>query len=264
MSPRLLPDGKAQAIALLPTPLRGGRFSRRRPGWIITQRGNLSEKIFNGVSPRASLGDQEGIAGWLSMRIDKPSVMVVAVDTKNELYGYTQQEIAEKHLLPYVTLIFKPWKEGTEYKDGNWIFRNQFYVPLIYIDSHITAQLQAEEGAEPTVPSNLRVYAYAVDTTAWKINSTTMGAAIITSKSDPKQTRTSPDFEAYYSKESGTYGTKVSSPTLMVVVTDPVNQPLRLFETGGRPRRRARDLPDRLPHMAPGIPLCRGGLARGQ
>ena len=39
---------------------------------------------------------------------------------------------------------------------------------------------------------------------------------------------------------------------------------LRLFEAGGRPRRRARDLPDRLPHMAPGIPLCRGGLACGQ
>ena len=40
----------------------------------------------------------------------------------------------------------------------------------------------------------------------------------------PSRRGPAPDFEAYYSKESGTYGMKVSSPTLMVVVTDPVNQ----------------------------------------
>jgi len=152
-------------------------------------------------------------------------VMVVAVDTKNELYGYTQQEVPENTPKIYVTLIFKRWKQGYSYKDGKWLMFNDSYTPPIYIDSQVTAQLQAEEGAEPTVPSNLRVYAYAVDTTAWKINSYNDAAQrIITSKSDPKQTRTSPDFEAYYSKESGTYGMKVSSPTLMVVVTDPVNQ----------------------------------------
>ena len=118
------------------------------------------------------------------------------------------------------------------------------------------------------MPSNLRVYAYAVDTTAWKINSYNDAAQrIITSKSDPKQTRTSPDFEAYYSKESGTYGMKVSSPTLMVVVTDPVNQlyaysqqEVEIVEGGQR------KLPSgRFPPVEAGIPLCRGGrLARGQ
>ena len=144
---------------------------------------------------------QEGIAGWLSMRIDKPSVMVVAVDTEHRIYGYTQQEIAENFPKLYVSVVFKPWKEGTEYKDGNWIFRNQFYVPPTYLDCYIVPSVQAEEGGETTEPSKLKAYAYAVDTTAWRI----------------------PNFTSS-KEESGAYGMEVSSPTLMVVVVDQTNE----------------------------------------
>ena len=65
----------------------------------------------------------------------------------------TQQEIAENFPKLYVSVVFKPWKEGTEYKDGNWIFRNQFYVPPTYLDCYIAPSVQAEEGGDTTEPS---------------------------------------------------------------------------------------------------------------
>lgn len=124
----------------------------------------------------------------------------------------------------YVSVVFKPWKEGTEYKDGNWIFRNQFYVPPTYLDCYIAPSVQAEEGGETTEPSKLKAYAYAVDTTAWRIASYIDAAAgVITSKNDPSQTRSNPNFTAS-KEESGAYGMEVSSPTLMVVVVDQTNE----------------------------------------
>ena len=220
---QILADAKLYAFAADTSSWEVASYKDALAG-VISQRGNRNEKISTPLATGEPY-EQEGVEGLLQMSFDRSSVMVVAVDTKNELYGYTQQEVPENTPKIYVTLIFKRWKQGYSYKDGKWLMFNDSYTPPIYIDSHVTAQLQAEEGAEPTVPSNLRVYAYAVDTTAWKINSYNDAAQrIITSKSDPKQTRTSPDFEAYYSKESVTYGMKVSSPTLMVVVTDPVNQ----------------------------------------
>ena len=44
-------------------------------------------------------------------------------------------------------------------------------------------------------------------------------AGVITSKNDPSQTRSNPNFTAS-KEESGAYGMEVSSPTLMVVVVD--------------------------------------------
>ena len=172
---------------------------------------------------------QEGTTGWVRMSLPMAERrMILAVDTEHRLYAYTEQELVETLPSLYVTLIFKTWKEGTSYKDGNWCFFNEFYTPPQRLDTYVRPLLQSAEDAAAAPfedPGNLKVNAYAVDTTAWKINSYNDAAQrIITSKSDPKQTRTSPDFEAYYSKESGTYGMKVSSPTLMVVVTDPVNQ----------------------------------------
>ncbi len=231
----------------------------------ISQRGNRNEKISTPLATGEPY-QQEGVEGLLQMSFDKSSVMVVAVDTKNKLYGYTQQEVPENTPKIYVTLIFKRWKQGEFYKDGKWDMFNDFYTPPIYIDSHVTAQLQAEEGAEPTVPSNLRVYAYAVDTTAWKINSYNDAAQrIITSKSDPKLT---PRLRSllfqrvgnlrYEGQQSDADGGR-----------DRSHQPaLCLLAAGGRDRRGrpARKLPSgRFPYVETGIPLRRGGrLARGQ
>lgn len=190
---------------------------------VISRRDMPAERL---ASPLATAEpyEQEGATGWLRMVLEKPQVMVVAVDTQHKIYGYTQQEIPENFPKLYVSVVFKPWKEGKEYKDGNWIFRNQFYEPPTYLDCYIAPSVQAEEGGEVTEPVKLKAYAFAADTTAWRIASYSDAAAgVITSKTDPEQTRSNPNFTAY-KEESGNYGMEVSSPTLMVVVVDQTNE----------------------------------------
>lgn len=190
---------------------------------VISRRDMPAERL---ASPLATAEpyEQEGATGWLRMVLEKPQVMVVAVDTQHKIYGYTQQEIPENFPKLYVSVVFKPWKEGKEYKDGNWIFRNQFYEPPTYLDCYIAPSVQAEEGGEVTEPLRLKAYAFAADTMAWRIASYSDAAAgVITSKTDPEQTRSNPNFTAY-KEESGNYGMEVSSPTLMVVVVDQTNE----------------------------------------
>ena len=222
---QLLPEGKAQAFAHAADTVfwEVASYEDALAG-IITRRDNPTEKQTVPLVT-AEPYQQEGIAGWLSMRIDKPSVMVVAVDTEHRIYGYTQQEIAENFPKLYVSVVFKPWKEGTEYKDGNWIFRNQFYVPPTYLDCYIAPSVQAEEDGETTEPSKLKAYAYAVDTTAWRIASYDDAyAGRITSKRDENDTRTTPSFQAYADEETGLFSMQVSVESLMVVVVDRVNR----------------------------------------
>ena len=263
---QILADAKLYAFAADTSSWEVASYKDALAG-VISQRGNRNEKISTPLAAGEPY-EQEGVEGLLQMSFDRSSVMVVAVDTKNELYGYTQQEVPENTPKIYVTLIFKRWKQGYSYKDGKWLMFNDSYTPPIYIDSQVTAQLQAEEGAEPTVPSNLRVYAYAVDTTAWKINSYNDAAQrIITSKSaqaDADQPRLRSLLLQgvgnlrHEGQQSDADGGR-----------DRSRQPaLRLLAAGGRDRRGrpARKLPSgRFPPVEAGIPLCRGGrLARGQ
>ena len=220
---QILADAKLYAFAADTSSWEVASYKDALAG-VISQRGNRNEKISTPLAAGEPY-EQEGVEGLLQMSFDRSSVMVVAVDTKNELYGYTQQEVPENTPKIYVTLIFKRWKQGYSYKDGKWLMFNDSYTPPIYIDSQVTAQLQAEEGAEPTVPSNLRVYAYAVDTTAWRIASYDDAyAGRITSKRDENDTRTTPSFQAYADEETGLFSMQVSVESLMVVVVDRVNR----------------------------------------
>ena len=171
---------------------------------------------------------QEGTTGWVRMSLPMAERrMILAVDTEHRLYAYTEQELVETLPSLYVALIFKTWKEGTSYKDGNWCFFNEFYTPPQRLDTYVRPLLQSAEDAAAAPfedPGNLKVYAYAVDTTAWRIASYIDAAAgVITSKNDPSQTRSNPNFTAS-KEESGAYGMEVSSPTLMVVVVDQTNE----------------------------------------
>ncbi len=66
---------------------------------------------------------------WVQMRIQLSSALIVAVDTEHKLYAYRQQEFHE-NLSPYIlSVAFRPWKEGTSYRDGDWWMFNDFYVP---------------------------------------------------------------------------------------------------------------------------------------
>ena len=172
---------------------------------------------------------QEGTTGWVRMSLPMAERrMILAVDTEHRLYAYTEQELVETLPSLYVTLIFKTWKEGTSYKDGNWCFFNEFYTPPQRLDTYVRPLLQSAEDAAAAPfedPGNLKVYAYAVDTTAWRIASYDDAyAGRITSKRDENDTRTTPSFQAYADEETGLFSMQVSVESLMVVVVDRVNR----------------------------------------
>lgn len=139
---QILADAKLYAFAADTSSWEVASYKDALAG-VISQRGNRNEKISTPLAAGEPY-EQEGVEGLLQMSFDRSSVMVVAVDTKNELYGYTQQEVPENTPKIYVTLIFKRWKQGYSYKDGKWLMFNDSYTPPIYIDSQVTAQLQAE------------------------------------------------------------------------------------------------------------------------
>lgn len=190
---------------------------------VVTSRTNSSDRLDPVATSEPC--EREGTTGWIQMPLKGSSKkMIVAVDPTNRLYAYTQQEMSDNLPNLYVTLIFKLWKEGFTYKDGNWIFRNDYYTPPKAVTCYVSPSVQSEEGGEPGTIEKLDAYAYAVDTTAWRIASYIDAAAgVITSKNDPSQTRSNPNFTAS-KEESGAYGMEVSSPTLMVVVVDQTNE----------------------------------------
>lgn len=161
-----------------------------------------------------------GQTGWISLLLDREQQMVVAVDPVHRLYAYTDQLIGVNHSPLYVSLVFQPWKEGFSYKSGNWSVYNRFYEPPLLLDCFVDAQAQDAEGAAGAPLQSSKVYAYAADTTAWRIASYDDAVAgIITSKTSG-QTRTSPDFPAYPVPESDLFSMEVSASPLMLVVVD--------------------------------------------
>lgn len=178
------------------------------------------------LDPSAAAEPYAGEEGrnWMQMELGSSPKMILVVDTEHRIYGYTQQNLTDNLPRLYVSVVFKPWKEGKSYKDGVWSFYSPFYEPPVFVDCFIDAQAQIEEGGQTAPPASLKAYAYAVDTTAWRIASYDDAVAgIITSKSDPEQTRDTPGFEAY-KEDSGLYRLSASSTPLMVVVVDRTNR----------------------------------------
>lgn len=183
---------------------------------IITSRADPGVKSSAPYASSVPYGD----AGWISLPLDREWQMVVAVDPVDRLYAYTRQQIGENLGTLTVSLIFQPWKSGRSYKWGNWLFFNDFYVEPSRTECFVDAQAQLAEDAQSEPVSQPKIYAYAVDTTAWRIASYDDAVnGIITSKSS-SQTRTSPDFPAYSVSESTLYSMEVTASPIMLVVVD--------------------------------------------
>ena len=165
----------------------------------------------------------EGLEGSLRMRLTRPSQLVVAIDPEDRLYAYTQQKVAENLPRTYVALTFKPYHAGSSYEEKRWIFRNDFYTPPVYLDCTVVPLKQETEGGEtvpfPVSSSAIKAYAFAADTTLWRIASYTDALnGVITSKLDPAQQRQNPESTAY--PQTTAYVMSVSHSQLMVVVVD--------------------------------------------
>lgn len=178
-----------------------------------------------GADPAGATRASDATESWLTMTLTHPTQVIVAVDPARRLYAVTQQAISETLSELYVTVVFKPWKEGTRYKDGKWMFYNDFYTPPTMLDCYVDARVEASEGSEPEAPTTVKVYAYAVDTTSWYVASYDDAVAgTITSKSDATQRRTNPNFQGYEESTTGLYRMTVSATPIMMVVVDRTNR----------------------------------------
>lgn len=123
---------------------------------IFTSKVNPDEKLQPKIVGEPM--ELEGFGIAQSMRSKMNNMMVLAVDTENRLYGYTQHEMAENMPQMYVSIVFHPWKQMSEYKNGTWWMFNDFYMPDI--KATIRPTFTPEEGAESQTLMSLRVYAY--------------------------------------------------------------------------------------------------------
>ncbi len=191
---------------------------------VITNKENPADKKTTPIvaEPYEELGSE----WWLSIPVNGPKYMIVAVDTEHKLYAYTTQKFVENMSGGlYVDLTFKLWKTGKSYKDGAWSFYNEFYVIPVTVTSYIDPKVQYSDGGAAQAISDVKAYAFAADTTAWYIASYDDAAAgVITSKVDNTTQRTNPSFTAYKDTATGLYAMTVSSETLMVVVVDRTDQ----------------------------------------
>ena len=186
---------------------------------IITSKSNPQEKNSTPIT-EAFPYEVEGMTDRLEMTLPPREVMLLAIDTENRLYAYTNIELKENIGSLYVTLIFKTWKEGASWTEG-WSFYNSFYSPAKEIESFVKVAAQLAEGAAEEVIPNVKVMAFAADTTEWRIASYDDAVGgMLTSKQDPLVTRTNPEFNGYETNEKGTFRMQVSASPLMVVVVD--------------------------------------------
>lgn len=186
---------------------------------ILTHKERPSEQLGTPIAT-AEPYTEEGLTDRFVMTLPDRPVMVLVVDHINRLYAYTNQALQPNMASLFVTLIFKPWKEVTAYKEG-WSFYNPFYEPPKELELYAHVAAEPTEGAAEEAIENLKLYAFAADTTLWRVASYDDAVAgIITLKSDEREQRTTPEFNAYSTNEPFLYRMKVSQPTLMLVAVD--------------------------------------------
>ena len=190
---------------------------------IITSRHEPSLKD-NAPLATAEPYEAEGTRGWLTMRIRRSSALVVAVNPELRLYGYRQQGFGENMPRLYSTVVFRPWKQSYD-ESKSWFMRNDFYTPPLEAQYIIEPYVETTEGATPEQLTALKAYAYAVDTTDWKVatyDDATLG--IITSKYDEEETKRNPMATASRDSGTGNFTMTVSGTPLMVIVADTRNR----------------------------------------
>ncbi len=176
----------------------------------------------------AEAGDDGNVdrSSWLQMPLGRVPRMIVVVDPATRLYGYTMQQPLLNLPKLYVSVVFQPWKEGYAYKNGAWSFYNDFYTPPTVLKAYYKPTWQAEADGEESAftSSQVKAYAYVADTTDWYIASYDDAVAGKITRKDESEERTTPNFQAYYESDSGTYGMEVTATPLMSVVVDRLNR----------------------------------------
>ena len=92
---------------------------------------------------------------------DYQSLIVLAVNKQERLYGYTQLALVENLPYLYISVQFQPWKEASSYKNGQWWMFNDFYTPRI--GCTVRPKIQRTEGGETEFLTQSRLFAYRVE-----------------------------------------------------------------------------------------------------
>ena len=220
-------DTTAWGVACYEDALAGVITSKKNPSEQRSTPDAVGTPFEYTTAPDPETGETQLIEGWLQMPVGTYPQMIVAVDTEHRLFGYTEQVGVANVPQLYVQVIFQPWKEAKSYKGGAWSFYNDFYEASPELQTFVSAKLQAEENGALTDPQSenqIKVFAFAADTTVWKVASYEDAlSTTITRKDDPQQQHTSPDFKAYRNAEN-LYEMTVTASPLMVVVVDRTNR----------------------------------------
>lgn len=196
---------------------------------IITSKTAPSQKITTPVAIAEPFGVVDTIPNsvdWVQMSLDNPTMMIVVVDPVDSLYAYTKQTFFENLSPLYVSVTFQPWRDRTRYASGAWIYVNDFYDPNApkWADYLLKPRLQLLAEGEESALQRVNLYAYAVDTTAWRIASYEDAVAgRITSKKNPEETKETPDYRGVPDQAGGADGWRrfsAKDEVLMVVAVD--------------------------------------------
>lgn len=186
---------------------------------IISSKENPAERIDTPLAASEPY-DHEELTDRIWMSLPPRSLMLLAVDTQNRLYAYTQQTFVENLGSLFVSLIFKPWREVTAYQE-KWSFYNPFFVPAKKLDCFIRTAAQLTDGGDEEPIANVKAYAFAADTTEWRIASYDDAVGgVLTSKLDPEVTRDTPEYNAYQTDDEELYRFVADRRQLMIVVID--------------------------------------------
>lgn len=195
---------------------------------ILTSRTDASQRLADPYAEGEPFGEVDTIPAavdWRKMRLRLASAAVVAVDTRNRLYAYTQQRLYENLSPLYVSVTFQPWRRFTRYAYGGWTFVNEFFDPDVpaSVDYLLNPTVQLADHGEITPQAGVKAYAYAVDTTDWRIASYEDAlAGILTSKEDPAEQLAEPDYTAEAVGDQ--LRMTVTDDLLMVVAVDPATR----------------------------------------
>lgn len=142
-------DTSQYVVASYEDALAGVMTSKRDPAQKITAELSGSECFVEGYG-----------AAQMMPAPDYASVILLAVNREEQLYGYTQLALAENLSYLYVSVRFQPWKESASYKDGQWWMFNDNYVANM--SCMVLPKAQWVEQGEVSYLTNSRLFAYEV------------------------------------------------------------------------------------------------------
>ena len=219
-----LPDVRLYAFAADTTAWYVASYDDAAAG-ILTSRADASHRIAEPYAAGEPFGEVDTIptaVDWRKMRLRLASATVVAVDTRNKLYAYTQQQLYENLSPLYVSVTFQPWRRFVRYAYGGWTYVNEFFDPdaPATADYLLNPTVQWADHGEIAPHAGVKAYVYAVDTTDWRIASYEDAlAGVLTSKEDPAEQLATPDYTA--EADGDRLRMTVTDDLLMAVAVDP-------------------------------------------